>query len=362
MKMTGFENVRLQCNLRYEESVNMGSTYGKFTSEQLQSSIRAAQLKLSSGRLSASDQFLRSINAVCTNLPHSNQAAHDAKTDFFSYLVRFGLPALFVTISPDPKRCFWIQVHLLRNPSKFQGEEPNLQDISDDDLTLLYKQRCSDRLSYPGLCAEEYIAICDVFIKDILRWDCENHASTGIGLFAITEAFTGTTEEQGRKDLHSHFMIWLRGWNKFASRVMQKIGTKKDRTRDIKMFKQFVNHCSSATTFQDFERDKPFSLIPVFEHEDCRNARMSGRSKFTVIQASEVCRDENSLSVPRTPRRNRRMLLLQEYIILRKNSRQRRETSERRRIIQVRQDQKKAGDVCIRITERLRVEYPVRRN
>ena len=77
----------------------------------------------------------------------------------------------------------------------------------------MYRQRCADCLQYPGLCAEDYIAIVETFICNILRWDVENEKSLGVGLFGEVEAFTKATEEQGRKSLHGHFLAWIKGWN-----------------------------------------------------------------------------------------------------------------------------------------------------
>lgn len=280
MKNDVFSNVRLQCNLRYEESKAMGARYGSMTASALEKSI--INSRRHSSLNTDGDRFLNSISAISECLPHSNEAATRAKQDYFSYLVSFGLPALMVTISPDDKRCLWIQVACFRNPTSFDPLNFDADNVDESELKILYRQRCGDRLGYPGICAEEYMATIEVFIRDILQWDVDKCRSTGVGLFGETEAFTVATEEQGRKTLHGHFLVWIKGWNE----LLHKIMTKEGKARNSAQLKQFVEHCSSSEMFQDFDSKSCFGHLKTFEHEDCRNPRLAESSRFTVNPVS----------------------------------------------------------------------------
>ena len=53
-------------------------------------------------------------------------------------------------------------------------------------------------------------------IEKVIGWDLKNKRPNmnKPGLFGIPEAFTHTTEEQGRRSLHGHFLIWIKGNDK----------------------------------------------------------------------------------------------------------------------------------------------------
>ena len=180
MRNEVFSQVRLRCNLRHKERYSMGELFGQMSHQDLNRSIQKARLNTYISSISATDQFLNSISAVSQCLPHSNEAATTAQKNYFSFLVRFGLPALFITISPDDKRCIFIQIALNKNVSKFDPHVINYDHCIFDEMLKSYKERLHDRMNYPGLCAEEYEAICDAFIKEILRWDKKHNLTPGL--------------------------------------------------------------------------------------------------------------------------------------------------------------------------------------
>ena len=199
MRHKVFQNTRLQCNLRFEDAKSMGEKFGEMYGHDLNESIKKARASVASTAYTTADQFLTSISSICRHLPHSNDASSAARNDYYAMLVNFGLPALFVTISPDDQRSLWIKVHLLKDPKRIHDPERAVNELSENDMVELYRERVSIRSEYPGLCAEDYIAIVETFIRDILRWDTENETAFGEGLFGVTEGFTGATEEKGRK-------------------------------------------------------------------------------------------------------------------------------------------------------------------
>jgi len=136
---------------------------------------------------------------------------------------------------------------------------------------------------YPGLCAEEFIAITETFVKDVLRWDVKTQKNTGQGLFGTTQAFTQATEEQGRKTLHAHFLVWIEGWMALLDRVMLKRGSASVLGPDLQFLQSYAEHCASSSIFHDFGRGKVFSNIRLFQHDNCRKGRREAKSKFTVV-------------------------------------------------------------------------------
>ena len=290
MKQVIFANARLQCNLKFADAKSMGEKYGSLTSDTLKTAIEQARSASSAyqGYNSTGNAFLRSVNAACNNLPHTNEASSDAKQKYFANIVRFGLPALFITISPDDQRSLWISVYAAKNTEKFWSTEPTTSEYSDENLIGQFKQRCRNRLELPGLCAESYMAIVECFIKYVLQWDIEKNVNTGEGYFGFVEAFTKATEEQGRKSLHGHFLVWIKGWNCLLQRIMDPSSPSPiQRQQDLTLLKKYVSHCSSSSIFDEFKPGRCFAEHSAFYHKDCRSTRKHTVSRYTVTPVSE---------------------------------------------------------------------------
>ena len=94
------------------------------------------------------------------------------------------------------------------------------------------------------------------------------------GLFGEVLAWCLATEEQGRKSLHGHYLIFIRNWKRVMN-ILQQLkneahevgdGTYMDASRDAKAM--FANACS-ARLFADCDSKKPLEAFPVFSHENC---------------------------------------------------------------------------------------------
>lgn len=55
--------------------------------------------------------FLGSINAASANMAHTNESSKIARQEMFSLVIKYGLPAIFFTVTPDDEMCFRIRVH-----------------------------------------------------------------------------------------------------------------------------------------------------------------------------------------------------------------------------------------------------------
>ena len=89
----------------------------------------------------------------------------------------------------------------------------NVNELSDTKILADFKTRQDFRSDFPGLCAEEYSRIVDLVVKHLFSWDEASQSSTGMGLFGNVEAWCLATEEQGRKSLHGHILLFMKDWN-----------------------------------------------------------------------------------------------------------------------------------------------------
>ena len=87
------------------------------------------------------NQFLSSINATCRNLPHTNEALLDARKIYFSYLMQFGLPAVFLTITPNDQHKYRIVLYALS--ASEHAALPNVisANLSNEQIIHEYKIR-----------------------------------------------------------------------------------------------------------------------------------------------------------------------------------------------------------------------------
>ena len=290
MKESIFQSTRMYCNIQANQESKMGEKFGAMTARQLNKAIEDVQGNRSVQHSSAAEhQFLKSIRASCANLPHSNEASMEARRIYFSFLAAFGLPAVFLTVTPDDLRNFRIVVYALTGKEYDYG---NIDVNKLDDETILadFKVREQTRINYPGLCAEEYARIVDLVIKHVFNWSEEERKSKDIGLFGEISAFCLATEEQGRKSLHGHFLAWVKGWGDLLPALQRRQRYNKDFSFNCttKNAKEFYENACSAELFSDFAPAiGHLSEQPVFFHEKCRSERRPKEMRFTAKSVSD---------------------------------------------------------------------------
>ena len=282
MKETIFQKAQMYCNCKSKDNIAMGNKYGLMTAKQLERAIQDNRNNTRQQYSSAPEhQFLKSIRSACGNLPHSKEAAMEARRILFSYIMRFGFPAIFLTITPDDRRNFRIVIYSCLGKEKKTNY--NISDFTDDDILFKYNLRKKAAVDYPGLCAEEYEHIIDLVVKHVFNWDVAEQKSNGIGLFAKVNAWSIATEEQGRKNLHGHFLVFVEDWSDVLQILQRKDGDEFLSYRQaIRKTSQFFNNACSARLFQDFKTDQPLDEHAVFEHSQCRGKRRNNRTVYHV--------------------------------------------------------------------------------
>lgn len=288
MKQSIFNSTRMYCNIKCSNGSTMGEKYGAMTANHLQRAIHHARQNLSVQHSAAAEnQFLKSIRASCSKLPHSNESAEDARKIYFSFLMAFGLPAIFLTITPDDLRNFRIIVYSCVNVEEKIYGDYKPSDFSDKDILKDFTIRRTARFDHPGLCAEEYNRIIQLVIKHLFNWDIEKQESKGLGIFGELLAWCLATEEQGRKNLHGHFLLFIKNWQKILKLLQMqahdKQGSGLSYPRAVREAKAFYDSVCSARLFQDFGVGRAVQGA-VFSHDPCRNVRTSTTKKmrFTV--------------------------------------------------------------------------------
>jgi Helitron helicase-like domain at N-terminus len=166
---------------------------------------------------SVADNFLRAIIASTKEMAHTNAAAKEARQQLYAKCGRFGVPTMMVTVTPVDEINFRIRV--LFNSS---GEEAPPKETESNESIREYLLKCSElRRDYPGYCASDYENVMKIFLEHFLGWDEKTHQYVpGSGIFGTVEAWSIVTEEQGRKTLHGHCLVWLKEWPELNNKLM----------------------------------------------------------------------------------------------------------------------------------------------
>jgi hypothetical protein len=291
MKESIFEKTRMFCSVKCSDNTAMGEKYGSMTADKLEKAIGDVRNKRSVQHSSSKEhQYLKSIRAACQSLPHSNEASLEARKIYFSYLSMFGLPAIFLTINPDDLRNFRIVVYALKGTEKASGSI-DVNELTDDQILADFKVRKLARFNHPGLCAEEYQRTIDLVIKHLFNWNVETQKSNGVGLFGEVLAWCLATEEQGRKTLHGHFLLFIRDWRTILKTLQRGESTEDNEEISYKSAlikaKKFYKNACSAELFSDFAPHKPLADKAVFHHEGCRGKRKDDQMRYTVNAVSD---------------------------------------------------------------------------
>ena len=168
-------------------------------------------------RNSPGGKFLSAIDAVSRAVPHTNEAAKRARGDGEALQHHFGQADVFLTVTPDDDNSFLVQVYA----GVAIDDEQAVSSLSDEELRSRASERTELRIKHPGICAFFYEMMLEIILEEVIGWDLESNAPKAEGgLCGIPEAFTGSTEEQGRATLHTHFQIWIKGFREDARRLV----------------------------------------------------------------------------------------------------------------------------------------------
>lgn len=308
MKQIIFESARLNCFVTRQGAVTMAENFGEMKATKLATAIDDNRKKDPIMHSAQPEyQFLKSITATCRVLPHTNEASKANRQIYFSFLMKFGLPCIFLTVTPDDSRSFRIILYALDGRHGF-GMNPD--ELSDAAILADFKIRQDTRMNFPGLCAEEYSRIMDLVIKHVFGWDINSNEDKKMGLFGEVIAWCLATEEQGRKTLHGHFLIFLKNWNK----VLEVLHNKGDLPRhdggSIIKYQQarlttrkLYDTVCSAKLFKDFKAvcGETSNTDAVFSHSCPTPTRQ---------QAARVSIQETEDQVLRDMRHKQKCLLL----------------------------------------------------
>lgn len=231
-------------------------------------------------------KMISTLEAVAACAPHTNEAAKKAKYQIEAMQCHFGLPNWFLTVTPDDENSVLLQVYSGKDISLKADSWEHVENLSDEELAVQGIQKKSLRIDYPGIAALNFENQRDAIIQHVLGWDTKKKCRTKVeGLFGKCRAFALSVEEQGRKSLHMHILIWIESIdNAFSSIFANK------RKREAEVFLcDEINRVSSCELIGSTERLS--KRKKVFHHNDCVKFSSLKRPRQPGLISAQRLRD-----------------------------------------------------------------------
>jgi hypothetical protein len=141
--------------------------------------------------------------------------------------------------------CLQIKIYIEHESNKL----PDARSASDEEVKADFDMSVQLRQDYPGLCAFDFQQITELMIKHILGWDRINQVSySNGGAFGVLEAWNTAIEEQGRKMLHSHWILYVKEWSTSLLRGLYSNDERK-RSRAATELRTYVDSIISTKLF-----------------------------------------------------------------------------------------------------------------
>ena len=226
-----------------------------------------------------SNKVLDAVDATARDLPHTDRASKRARSTMESMFHHLGMGSVFLTVTFDDENSLLIQI--LSDIQIDEGE--CIADLSDDELEKRAKRREKLRYNFPGIAALSFEILLKILLEEVLCWDIENDEPIQgkQGLFGDLGGVAFAVEEQGRKTLHVHFILWILGYQGLQKALF--FGNEKDKKDAEGTAQKYYDHLASTKLFPTVASE----LLKAFDHEDCP-VKKKDRQPPTVVANQEL--------------------------------------------------------------------------
>ena len=205
-------------------------------------------------------EFISLMSSVSRSMPHGEEAATKGRQNLFSMIFAFGRPTIFLTVSPPDDNSVQIIVYS-GNQSLFNNRQ---ESFSFDSLKQKSRRRSEIRFSYPGLSTLNFQFVLHLVLKHVVGWNVERE-----GYFGKPDAYFFTVEEQSRKTLHAHILIWIKNGSEDTIQLENPNSSSKAQREAKSRIIKYVDHIQCSELFK--------SSVVKIEHK-CRSKRVPNMS------------------------------------------------------------------------------------
>ncbi|KAJ2986983.1 hypothetical protein HDV02_006408, partial [Globomyces sp. JEL0801] len=184
-------------------------------------------------------RLLDKVRTCGALIPHSPQRKTILRSQIFGLTAVHGWPAFFVTINPSDLHNPMVK---LMDPRLVNFEDilnilTSNGEMNENETFVFEELQSRTNASDPVACAKFFNLVVRTYIECILGWDQNSH-SYNEGYFGKTVAHFGVVEEQQRKQLHLHLLVWVENYGSYESfhDKMKEDTFKRD-------FIAYIKHC-----------------------------------------------------------------------------------------------------------------------
>ena len=241
------------------------------------SCINGRRLSNRRGGTNASRTLLDAVDATARSLPHTNEASRKARGLGESMMHHFGMSSVFITVTFDNENSFLMQI---MSGSRIDDDVP-VEDLTDQDVCNRAEGRRELRINFPGLATLNFEILLEILTSEVIGWDMRLNRPNGKqGFCGYPEAVNCGFEEQGRKTVHVHMSVWIRGCDRLKETMF--FGLERDKVKARRELQKYSEHVSTTELFPV----KWNALNKSFDH-DC-NVRISTRTPPEVVPAQSL--------------------------------------------------------------------------
>ena len=187
---------------------------------------------------SPGENFLRTLKTVKKNLAHTNEAAKAARARFLTMTHYHGCPKLLFTVSFDD--ALDIRILALSGKANTLHWLDSLAGKSPSEVASALEEGNAIRMKYPGLCALTFEMLLGIILERVVGDNAQQ-----VGMFGELDAYAAAIEEQGRKTLHAHIIIYIKGWNEILHMLQSNERRKRD--QGTKLVVKFIDSILSTS-------------------------------------------------------------------------------------------------------------------
>ena len=193
-------------------------------------------------------------------IAHSPQRKIVLRANIFGIITKHGWPSFFVTLNPND---LYSPIQHLR-----------LQENDEDYNTLFQILSNNGRLQAPKVfnenpvqCAKYFNAVVEIVLKHVFGWDCDNE-SYKKSMFGIVKAHFGVVEQQQRKQLHLHMLVWVEGLTDYE--IFKEKMTDYHFKRNILEYLNRIIRCSldNPDDLMEHDIDARNYICPTLKNEE----------------------------------------------------------------------------------------------
>ena len=244
----------------------------------LVSAIRARAQGQRGAGTQAAKTLLNAVDACSKAIPHSKEAATQARSTAEAMQHHFGTGSVWVTVTPDDENSLLMQV--LSGEIIDDNSEP--KTLSTLELGSRRDARRQLRLDYPGFTAIHFEMLTAIVVEIAIGWNLRTNRSTGIpGLFGICVALALAKEDQARLTIHTHFTAWMKGVRELQNDVF--FGDWNVRSKAVDTLLKYQDHIASTSLFESNKHQ----MKKIFDHP-CTIEKYQDRQIPTVVTDQDL--------------------------------------------------------------------------